>query len=55
MSKCTKNVDLANLKPDVDSLGIDKLKNISADLSKLSNASKKHVVKMTVCDELVKG
>ena len=52
-SKCAKNTDLGNLKSDVDDFGINKFKNISADLSKRSNVSKNDVVKMTVYDELV--
>ena len=47
-SKCAKNTDLGNLKSDVDDSGINKFKNISADLSKRSNVSKNDVVKMTV-------
>ena len=32
-----KKVDLANLKPNVDKLPIDKLKNVPADLSNLES------------------
>ena len=34
-SSFTKKVDLANLKPDVDKLDIDKLKNVPSGLSSL--------------------
>ena len=36
-SKFAKNVDLANLKSDVDKLDIDKLKNVSTKLSNLKS------------------
>ena len=44
--------NLANLKTEVDKLGIDKLVPIPADLTKLSNVVKNYVVKKTVCDKL---
>ena len=36
-SKFAKKVDLANLKSDYDKLGIDKLKNVSSNLSNLKS------------------
>ena len=39
--KVPKNVDLASLKSNVDKLDIDKLKNVSADLSILKSKVKK--------------
>ena len=45
--------NLANLKTEVDKLGIDKLAPVLTDLSKLSNVVKSHVVKKTVYDKLV--
>ena len=45
--------DLANLKTEVDKLGIAKLAPVSVDLSKLSDAVKNDIVKKTVYDELV--
>ena len=36
-SEYAKKTDLASLKSDIDGLDIDKLKALSADLSKLSN------------------
>ena len=45
--------NLANLKTEVDKLGIDKLVPIPVDLSKLSNVVKSDVVKKTVYDVLV--
>ena len=45
--------NLANLKTEVDKLGIDKLIPIPNDLSKLSNVVKKDVVKKTVYNKLV--
>ena len=49
-----KKVDLASLKSEIDKLDIGKLETTSVDLSKLSDAVKKEVVKKTVYDELVK-
>ena len=40
--------NLANLKTEVDKLDIDKLATVPVDLSKLSNAVKNDVVKITV-------
>ena len=45
--------NLADLKTEVDKLGIDKLVPVPADLSKLSNVVKNKVVKKTVYDKLV--
>ena len=45
--------NVANLKTEVDKLGIEKLVPISADLSKLSNVVKNDAVKKTVYDQLV--
>ena len=40
-SKCTKTVDLANLKPDVDKLDINKLENVTTNFINLkSNVDK---------------
>ena len=36
-SKCAKKVNLANLKSDVDKLDIDKLKNLTSNLSNLKS------------------
>ena len=43
----------ANLKTEVDKLGIDKLVHIHVDLSKLSDVVKNDVVKKTVYNKLV--
>ena len=45
--------NLANLKTEVDKLGIDKLIPIPNDLSKLSNVVKNDVVKKDVYNKLV--
>ena len=45
--------NLANLKPEVDKLDIDKLAPVPVDLSKLSHAVKNDVVKKDAYDELV--
>ena len=45
--------NLANLKTEVDKLGIEKLVHVPLDLSKLSNVVKNDVVKKTVYDKLV--
>ena len=47
-----KKADLASLKWDVDELGINKLKTVPVDLSKLSSVVN-NVVKRTVYDKLV--
>ena len=39
-SKFAKEVDLANLKSDIDDLEIDKMKNVTFDLYMLSNNRK---------------
>ena len=44
---------LASLKAKVDKIDIDKLKNVSLDLSKLSNVVNDDVVKKTVYDKSV--
>ena len=36
-SKCVKKVDLANLKSDVDTLDIDRLKKVPSNLSNLKS------------------
>ena len=46
-------VNLANLKTEVDKLGIEKLAPVPFDLSKLSDVVKNDVVKKTVYDKLV--
>ena len=45
--------NLANLKTEVDKLGIDKLTPVPNDLAKLSNVVKNDAVKKTVYDKLV--
>ena len=45
--------NLANLKTEVDKLGIDKLVPVPVDLSKLSDVVKNDVVKKDVYDNLV--
>ena len=45
--------NLANLKPEVDKLDIDKLATVPVDLNKLSNVVKNHVVKKTYYNKLV--
>ena len=45
--------DLASLKTEVDKIDIDKLKIVSADLSKLSNLVDNDVVKNILYDKLV--
>ena len=45
--------DLTRLKVEVDIIDIDKLKAVSPDLSKVSNAVENSVVKINVYDELV--
>ena len=49
----TLKTKLANLKTEVDKLGIDKLVPIPNDLSKLSNVVKNDVVKKVDCNKLV--
>ena len=45
--------NLANIRPEVDKLDIDKLVPVPIDLSKLSDVVKKDVLKKTVYDQLV--
>ena len=45
--------NLANLKPEVDKLDIEKLAPVPVDLSKISDAVKNDVVKKTLYDKLV--
>ena len=52
-SSCALKTNLANLKTEVDKLGIDKLAPVAADLSKLSDVVKNDAVKKTVSDKLV--
>ena len=47
------NSDLVSLKTAVDKIDVEKLKTVSADLSKLSNIVKNAVVKKTVYEKLV--
>ena len=49
----TSKIDLADQETKVDNLGIDKLKTVLADLSKLGNTVDNNVVKKTVYDKLV--
>ena len=44
---------LARLKTKVDDLGVDKLKTVTSDLSKLSNVADNDLSKKTVHDKLV--
>ena len=46
-------IDLADQETKVDNLGIDKLKTVLADLSKLCNTVDNNVVKKTMYDKLV--
>ena len=46
-------INLANLKSEVDKLGVDKLKPVPTDLSKLSDVVKNDVVKKTDYNKLV--
>ena len=48
-----KKTNLASLKTEVDKIDINNLETVPVDLSKLSNAVKKEVVKKTVYDKLV--
>ena len=52
-SSSALKTNLANLKTEVDKLGIYKLVPIPVDLSKLSDVAKNNVVKKTVNDKLV--
>ena len=52
-SKLAAKSDLANLKPSVYEIDVDKLKTVPVDLSKLSNVAKNEVIKKTVYDKLV--
>ena len=45
--------NLANLRTEVDKVDIDKLAPAPVDLSKLSDAVKKDVVKKTVYDKII--
>ena len=45
--------DLVSLKTEVNKIEVERLKTISADLSKLSKVVKNEVVKKTVYDKLV--
>ena len=49
----TSKIDLADQETKVDNLGIDKLKTVLADLSKLGNTVDNNVVKKTMYDKLV--
>ena len=51
--KLAAKSDLASLKAEVDKIGVDRLKTVPVDLSKLSNAVNNDVVKITVYDKLV--
>ena len=52
-SSVALKLNLANLKTEVDKLGIDKLAPVPVDLSKLSDVVKNDMVKKTVYDKLV--
>ena len=49
-----RKIGLTSLKSDIDKFNINKIETIPADLSKLSNAVAKEVLRKTVYDELVK-
>ena len=53
ISSFALKTNLANLKTEFDKLDIDKLVPVPADLSKLSDVVKNHVVKKPVHDKLV--
>ena len=52
-SSFARKSNLASLKTEIDKLDIEKLVDVSADLSKLSNVVKNDVVKKAVYDKLV--
>ena len=52
-SKLVAKFDLVSLKTEVNKIEVERLKTISADLSKLSKVVKNEVVKKTVYDKLV--
>ena len=52
-SSFASKTNLANLKTEIDKLGIDKLTPAPVDLSKLSDVVKNDFVKRTVYDKLV--
>ena len=52
-SKLAAKSDLSSLKAEIDKIDVEKLKAVSADLSKLSNVVNNEVVKKTVHDRLV--
>ena len=49
-----RKIDLGGLKSEIDKLDLAKLETTLVDLSKSSDVVKNVVVKMTICDELVK-
>ena len=51
--KLVAKFDLVSLKTEVNKIEVERLKTISADLSKLSKVVKNQVVKKTVYDKLV--
>ena len=54
VSTFARKIDLAGLKSEIDKLDLAKLETTLVDLSKSSDVVKNVVVKMTICDELVK-
>ena len=54
ISDFAKKTDLVSLKWIVDELGIDKLKTIPTDLSKLNDLVENEIVEKSTYDELVK-
>ena len=54
ISTFARKIDLAGLKSEIDKLDLAKLETTLVDLSKSSDVVKNVVVKMTICDELVK-
>ena len=52
-SSFASKTNLANLKSEIDKLGVDKLKPVPTDLSKLSDVVKNDVVKKTDYNKLV--
>ena len=53
ISNLAAKADLASLNAEVDKIDLDKLKTVSADLSKLSNVVDNDVVKKILYNKLV--
>ena len=54
ISTFARKIDLGGLKSEIDKLDLAKLETTLVDLSKSSDVVKNVVVKMTICDELLK-